>query len=478
MNCRRGSARVIVCLAAACLWVPPLFAQQEQGEKPKPAAREIPPLLDSNSDQNDKDQETQAMRPDNGPMTGVQNLTLGTPEVRHSYWVPGIGYSNIVRSNSVNSAATSAWNTTSFVTGNLSLLEAWSHSLLSVNFSGGGFTSTDPIQGNGQYHQLASAFEIEQRRWQMLVVEQFSYLPQSAYGFGGTSALATPGIMGTLAVPLPGLQSLYIPGQSVLTTNGPRYSNASAVQLTYAVSPRGSMTVAGVYGVLRFVDAGNVNSDTEILNAGYNYLISRKDTIGVVYVFSAYRFPGAPQALGDHVVQLAYGRKISGKLALRLAGGPEITMFRVPINNSSRRVSGSGRGALIYALPRGGVDLSYTHGVGGGSGVFTGSDLDQINADWSRQLSRVWKGRVNLGYAKNRQILSASGLAPLKYDTWLTGAGLSRALGRAANFSVAYQAEIQNSSVPICSSPTCGTNYTAHQVFLTIEWQSRPLMLK
>ena len=478
MNCWRGSVRVMVCLAAACLWVTPLIAQQEQGEKPKPAARENPPLFDANSEQRDTDQETQNMRPDNRAMSGVQDLTLGTPEVRHSYWVPGIGYSNAIRSNSLSPSATSAWNTTSFVSGNASLVEAWSHSLLSANFSGGGFTSTDRVQGNGQYHQLATAFEIDQRRWQMLLIDQFSYLPQSAYGFGGASALATPGITGTLAIPLPVLQSSYLPGQSVLTTIGPRYSNASAVQLTYAASARSSITLAGIYGILRFVDAGNVNNDTEILSAGYNYLISRKDTIGLHYLFNAYRFPGNPQALGDHVAHVAYGRRITGKLALRLAGGPEVTLFRIPINNSSRRVSGSGGGALIYGLPKGSVELGYTHAVSGGSGVFTGSDLDEVNATWNRQLSRVWKGSVNFRYARNRQILSASGIAPLSYDTWLAGAGLSRALGRTADFSVAYQSQFENSNVAICGNPTCGTNYTAHQIFLTVGWHTRPLVLR
>lgn len=478
MNHWRRFAQVMVFLTGACLCTTPLVAQQEQGEKPKPAARENPLLFDTGGDKRDTDQETQTMQPDNGPMSGIQNLTLGTPEVRHSYWVPGIEYSNVIRSNSVSPTATSAWNSTSFISGNLSLLEAWSHSLLSANFSGGGFASTDAKQGNGQYHQLKTAFEIDQRRWQMLLVDQFSYLPQSAYGFGGTSSLATPGITGSLSVPLPGIQSSYVPGQSILTTIGPRYSNASAVQLTYAASPRSSITLAGVYGVLRFVDGGNVNNDTEILSAGYNYLISRKDTIGLVYVFNAYHFPGNPQALGDHVGQFAYGRKITGKLALRVAGGPEITLFRIPINNSSRRVSGSGRGALIYALARGSVELSYTHGVSGGSGVFTGSDLDQVNATWNRQLSRVWRGSVDFGYAKNRQILFVSGLAPLSYDTWLAGAGLSRSLGRTADFSVSYQAQIQNSNVAICGNPTCGTNYTAHQIFLTVGWHTRPLVLK
>ena len=49
------------------------------------------------------------------------------------------------------------------------------------------------------------------------------------------------------------------------------------MQLLYGV-PRGSITLAGVYGTLHFVDSGNLhNSDTEILNAGYSYALTRKD---------------------------------------------------------------------------------------------------------------------------------------------------------------------------------------------------------
>jgi len=228
----------------------------------------------------------------------------------------------------------------------------------------------------------------------------------------------------------------------------------------------------------RFIDSGNVNSDSEILNAGYNYAITRKDTIGLVYLFSAYRYPGNPQAIGDHVGQFVYGRKITGRLALRLAVGPEVTTFRVPIGGSTQKIGGAGNAALTYAFARSGVRLSYIHGVSEGSGVFTGSNIDEAIATWSRQLTRAWNGSLSFGYAKNRQILSVSGLASPSYNTWLAGAGLSRALGRAADFSVAYEAQIQNSNVAICSTPNCGTNYTTHQVFLTFKWHTRPLVLK
>ncbi len=468
----------IVWMLTACLCSLPAAAQQEGEDKPKPAAREYPPLFDPNGNQEDSDQGAQTMQPDNWPVSGVQNPTLGTPAMRHSYWVPGIQYSNTAGSNSSNPGTNTGWNSTSFVTGNVSLLEAWSHSLLSANYSGGGYFSTDKVQGNGNFHQLAAAFEIDQRRWQVFFDDQFSYLPLSSFGFGGTSGLASPGITGSLGAPQPGLQNAFVPGQSILTATGPRLSNVSAVQLTYELSARGSFTIAGVHGLLRFTNSGNLDNNTETLNAGYNYAVTRNDTLGLSYRFSAYHYPADPQALGDHVIQVVYGKKITGRLALKLMGGPEVTRFRVPVNGSRQNVSGSGTASLIYAFRQSNVTLNYTHGVSSGSGVFSGANTDQINATWGRPLTRVWYSNMNLGYARNRQILGGTGVPSTSFGTWLAGAGLSRPLGRSANLSGGYQAQIQDSSIGICTGPNCGSNRVVHQIFLSLQWHARPVVLR
>jgi hypothetical protein len=467
----------IVLLAVVSVCTGPLLAQQES-EKPKPAAREYPPLLSKGEDQQTADQTPDTTQPDNLPLSGVQSPTLGTPEIRHSYWVPGILYSNNSRNGSLNPSASSGWNTTNYMRGDLSLLEAWSHTILSANYSGGGFYSTDSTLGSGQYHELATAFEINQRRWQALFVDEFSHLPQSEFGFGGPSALGFPGITGSLSVPLPGLQSVLAPGQTILTVVGPRSSNASAAQLTYKLSPRGSFTVAGVHGLLRFANSANINSDTAILNVGYNYALTLKDTVGLVSRFSAYHFPGNPQALGDHVVQFLYGRKITGRLALQLAGGPDVTTFRVPVNSSTHRVSGATMGSLIYAFPRSSINVSYSHGVSNGSGLLSGATTDLINGGWSRQLTRMWGANINVSYANNRQILAISGFTSPRFNTWNVGAGVGRPLGRTANFSLGYQAQIQTANVALCNRLNCGNNATVHQIFTTLQWHARPLVLR
>src|SRR5260370_36908255 len=119
-----------------------------------------------------------------------------------------------------------------------------------------------------------------------------------------------------------------------------------------------------------------------------------KDSVGVVYRVTAYQYSGNPQRINDHVVNVAYGRKVTGRLALQLFGGPDITTFQVPIGNVTKRVSASGGATLIYAMSRSGLSLTYNRGVSNGSGVLVGSSIDQISGSMTRGLGRVWRGRT------------------------------------------------------------------------------------
>ena len=451
----------------------PSVAQDQNLEVPKPALQ-YSPLFGPSDVQQDGDALTQAIQPDSLPLSGVQNPTVGRPASRHSYWVPAIQYGNASRSASIYGAK-SGWTTTNFVSTNVSLLESWNHSTLTANYSGGGYFSTDPVQGGqGDFQQLAANYQFDGKRWQALLVDQFSYLPQSSFGFGGGigGGLSTPGVSGSLAVPVSTLGASYIPGQTNLSALGPQYNNSSAAQFTYKISGRGSLTAAGVYGILRFVNPGNINSDMETGVLGYDYAVSRKDTLGLNYRFGAFRFPGQPQALDDQAVQLQYGRKVTGRMALKLAGGPDLITLRIPVGNVRRAVSGSGSVSLTYAFAKtGGVELHYLHGVTGGSGVFQGANSDQVGAGLSKQLTRVWNGGVSFGYSRNGQIIGSS--STTNWDNWFGDATLSRQIGRQTFFSLGYQAQIQaGNTVPGNASNT------VHQIYLSFQWLIRPFVLR
>jgi len=468
-----GTASVAALFLSASL-----ISAQEDNSRPKPAAREYSPLIeglggqDSNGDQGS----TSNLNPDTRPLTGVENPTLGTSGIRHSYWLPGFQYADTVRSSALNQATSLGWNTTSIVTGNFSLLEAWSRAQLAVNYSGGASFSSDSAQGNSQFQQLGLVETFDWGRWQLHFLDQFSYLPETQFGFGAGTALSIPGISGPLAPPLPGLQNSYVPNQSIFTTFGPRYSNSFATQAAYTVSRRGSITAAGTYGILRFIEAGNIESNNANFTVGYNYVLTSADTLGVQYRFSGYRYIGDPQAIADQGVQFMYGRKITGRIALRLYGGPDVTTLRVPVNNSTTRISGSGGANLTYALNRGNMALTYDHGISGGSGVFAGANTNQLQFSLGRQLSREWAASLNVGYSRNGSVVSAP--STQVYNSWSIGGGLSRPFGRNANFTIGYTAQIQASNQAVCAAGICSTNFTSQQITLGLQWHTRPFVLR
>ena len=465
-------------LAGALLAEVPVLRAQDQpiDAPPKPAAEAYPPL-GGETDQ-DASQQKDILQPDNRPLTGLQQTTVGAPFERHSYWIPGIFYHNLIQSNGLLlQGSGNGWVSRSFVGGNLSLLQNWGRSQLGLNYSGGGDFSSDAGARDGFFHQLGAAQTFNWQRWQLTILDQFSYLPTSQFGFGGGTDLSIPGVGGSLAPGLPGLQPGLSSGQTLFTSTGPQYNNSFATQANYMLTRRSSITIGGVYGILRFTEPGSVESDTALLNAGYNYQITRADTVGVVYRFAAYHFLGNPQAIGDHVAQIAYGRKITGRLALQLFGGVDIPSFRVTVGPRRQQVNGSGSASLNYAFARGSVSLGYSHGTTGGSGVFAGATTDGIQTSAARQLTRVWSGNARFGFARNRDLGTLSSTPGRTYNAFYGGAGASRPIGRNANFSLAYTAYIETSNQSICTGTVCQTNYTTHQIAVGFSWHGRPFVL-
>jgi hypothetical protein len=435
---------------------------------PKPAGYSFPSLGNVQAEVE--------LQPDFSPLTGMQNSTLGLPEIRHSYWVPGLQFSSNTLSNSYGQSSGSNWYANNYFIGNLSFLDAWNRATLAVNYSGGGFISTNSQLGSGFYQQLALAQSFQTARWLIQIVDQFSYIPQSAFGYGGGTNLGIPGVGGSLGTTIAGLGGNYVPNQSVYGV-GASYNNTAALQATYALSRRSSITLAGSYGILSFVEAGNFDSYTAVESIGYNYALSLSDTVGLVYRFSSYQFPGNPQAYGSNVMSVAYGRKVTGRLALRLFIGPEITNYRIPVGTASRATGISTTANLIYSLGRGAFTLGYLHGLSSGSGVLVGSVLDQASGSASRSLTRVWTGSLNFGYSRNNPVGGTATSSYPTYDNWFLGGGVSRPIGRNFNFAVAYTATIGNYSGTGCTGASCNTSKTYNTVTVNFQWRLRPFVL-
>jgi hypothetical protein len=477
---------VFLALGAAAFstgaWAQDPQQPQDQAppERPKPAARGIPPLNDPNATVENTDDQNTKWKPDDSPVTGLQTPTLGSPELAHSYWVPGLEFGSTIQSSPFGQSAntSSGWFADNYVGADLSISKIWNRSQLGLNYSGGGYFPTDSsVESNGSYQQLSFVQNIILNRWQIQFFDNFSYLPQSQFGFAGGTGLALPGIGGSLGPVVPGLGVNVTPNQSIYSAFGPRDSNSFASQITYLLSRRGSITVGGSYGLLHFTQSGNVDNDMIMGSVGYNYALSKGDSIGIVYRFSGFHFSGEPQALGNHVANFVYSKKIVQRLALTLSGGPQITTFRVPIGNSSNTISASGGVTLTYAVPHGGVNLSYYHGLTGGSGVLLGSNSDVVTVTLTRQLTREWSGNVNFGYSRNDSLSGVTGILGGTYNDWFAGAGISRPFGRNINFSLAYTARYDGLNQSGCTGTGCNSSFTQNMISLSLQWHTRPFVL-
>jgi hypothetical protein len=476
MKCYKTFLIAVAALGQMFVDSPRAFAQEDNPAPPKPAAHALPALTDGNQQDENVNQDPNALQPDNRPLTGIQTPTLGSQQFRHSYWVPGFQYGNQIQSRTLAPGnSPQGWSSTNYLAGNLSVLSTWSRAQLALNYSGGGFLSTDEALGNGNYQALGIIQAFNWGRWQLQFLDQFSYIPEALFGFGGAIRLGVPGINGSLAPALPGLSANLVPSQSILSSTGTRYSNTSAVEATYALTPRASITMAGSYGFLRFVQPGNFDSAETVANIGYDYLLTRKDTLGVFYRFTGFHYDGTPQAIGNQIVNFAYGRKITGRLALQLSGGPGIASYRVPINGNTNQVLPYVSASLTYGVRGGQLSLGYTHGVSGGSGTLVGANTDQLMFSANQLIGRSWTFLGSLDYARNRSLAKNPTSDSQSIGSWVVTAGLARQFGPKLSLTFGYTALIQTSN-QACIAP-CNTNFTQNQISLGFQWNTRPFVI-
>ena len=464
----------LVTLACGVRAQEPQEPQPPQESTPRPAGRGIPGVDDSVQNPEGNNQ----WSPDTTPVTGLENPTLGTPEMRHSYWVPGVEYATMLQSQPLGGNSGTSWYANTFVGGDLSLLKAWTRSQLAINYSGGGFFSGGGGQGDGSYQQMSLSESMTYNRWQFQIFDSLSYLPESGFGFLGGSAVGTPGVGGSLGAGVPGLGGGVLPNQSIYNANGPRVSNALGVQATYQLSRRGSITVGGTWAVLRFTQAGNVDNDMELGSIGYNYALNKTDSLGVFYRFQGFHFTGQPEAIGSQNVSFAYSKKITQRFALSAYGGPQYTHYRVPLAGSQGGSWNASLGASVsYATERSSVSASYFYGSSGGGGVLVGSLSNSVIGTVSRKLTRVWGGNINVGYSRNTPLQPGTSNVLPTFDDYFVGGGVTRPIGRTVNFALNYTAYIERSSQPGCVGVVCAGNTAQNTVTVSLQWHARPFIL-
>ncbi len=422
---------------------------------------------------------------DTQALSGAQEYTPGSVGAVRSFLLPSLQLNAQGDTNSPSQAGRSKLVSRGIILGNLTLQRVRGQQQLYVSYSGGASYTNDPsipIQ-YGSIHRLNFTQSFMGRRWGLTLSDDLLYLPESAFGYGGFGGLDSHGTalgFGSTLLNHPTLNNQFVPNQTILTGQGRRISNTSVAEVQYRVGTRSLITATGTYGALQFLDSGFINSRSWNLLAGYNYSLTRKDTVAFIYLHNLFQFGGTKLEVLGRGMQLAYGRRVTGRLALKLSAGPLINEVSTPGGGSLTRVFWSTQDSLNYDFRRTTFGVSFRRFTTSGSGLLLGTESNFAEMDLSERLTRTISGTLNFGHAYNKSLLGNIGGAnsASAVESWQGGTVLSRQFGPNASLFLNYYFQWQTTGNPAgCTNIVCGVFVHRHVLGIGINWHAVPIKI-
>lgn len=366
-------------------------------------------------------------------------------------------------------------SSTSMASGGLKFNRTWDRYHFTANYIGGETFTRGYQFLNTPFHDLTVMQDISWARWHLLLRDDFIASPGASFtgtGMGG------PGLIGQLPTTsvssLGGIGQGIVPGETIQTGNAMRYQNSAVGQVEYSFSRRSAFTVSGSYGLLQFSTAGYFSSHMLNAQAGYDYMIDPTDSIALIANYGKVDYSGTSNSITTYTAALAYGKKITGRWAFQVEAGP--AQIHNAFGASSYQIwYASVNSALTYQGRRAGYSLSYTRGIGAGSGVVQGAKSNTLTLAAHYQFSRYWTGSVRGGYAISNS-LPVAGSPSVRFDNWFAGANIGRQLWSHALIDFSYGIQRQNGPTvcPLNVVGGCGVNGLQQTFGLTVNWHLRP----
>jgi hypothetical protein len=467
--------------------------------------------------------DTTTQMSENPPLSGLDQPTFEPGFGTRSYLAPRVELSEAIDSNGLGNFSSSSVTESTRALGSLELQKLWKLHPLDVDYIGG----IDWYNGaSGRVHQVHSLAATQRFLWrtgQLALRDSFSYLPEGAFGFGsfGGAGAFGGGGLGGAGGGLGGGTGTGIFSNGSYGSIGTQVTNMAIADVTQYLSPRSAVVLTGGFGVTDFLNKPPIsscassancffNSQETIGEAGYNYQISRKDQIAVVYVYEELHFPAASAgSLNVNLWQLQYGHRISGKLDFLIGGGPEWIhrsqpeeeLLGVPTglpcvgpspgptapltcrDVKSTFVTGSAQASLQYHMSaRTSLLLSYLRYVSTGSGFFGGAKTDTGRFAVNHTLGRQWYMSLDTGFSRNSRLLGATSVSAggaANYDFWYFGGAAHRQLGHhfAVFGSYQYNAFAFGSGGCSASASSCGASYGRNILLFGVKWTPQPIRL-
>lgn len=418
--------------------------------------------------------------PDRNTLAGEAPFTIGSLQHNRNIFDPSVSFSQLAQSYPQIGGGTQV-GAVSLINGILNFDRTWSGYHLTLIYVGGeSFNyaySLNSSETHSTLQSLTFAQEATWGRWHLLFRNDFMLSPGAAFtaqGFGGPGLVAQYSSL--FGSPLTTLGQSFVPSETINTSIAQRYRNAVLGQAEYSLSRRSIFTVAGSYGLLHFDAPGFFSSNMVNAQAGYDYLLDPWNSMAILGSYGKIKFTGTTSTTTDYGGALAYGRKITGRMAFQAAAGPEEVESRGSVLGNFRLLYVTANSSLRYDRRRGGVSVTFTRGLTPGSGVFEGALGDTVSGSANYHFNRLWSASFTGGYALNDSLTPTS-TGRVSFHTWIFGASAGRQLGTHAQLNLIYGASDQKTPAS-CSIQTCGVPGLQQTAGLTINWHLRPIRME
>jgi hypothetical protein len=429
--------------------------------------------------------------PQNAPLSGLDPPSLGPLFPTHSFFIPGVHVSEALDTNAGQTSGDSAVTGVTRALGSLMLQKIGGRYVTALDYVGGVAFYTGFSPSVTQIQQFDAEQKILWRTGALTLRDRFSYLPEGSFGFGvygesGAYNLGLGGIGyvgGTLGQGLGGLFGL---GEFASLSQSPRIDNLSVVDVVQSLSARSTITMAGGYEIVHFTDntANFIDSNQITAQFGYNYQLTRRSQLSVIYGFQDFQYPNIPGSSFDtQVVNVMYGYRISGRMDFLVGAGPQFTSINnsVAFGGSSNQVTLSARAALRYRFPRTLIGIYFDRYDSAGSGYFAGAVTNDVRFSVSRPITRLWSATADIGYAHSSALQpTLSGPLPPATNTFqyvYAGAAVHRPLGRHFALFFSYQFDDIWFNGSNCTVGTLCGSAPRNVAAVGLDWHPRPMRL-
>ncbi len=425
------------------------------------------------------------LNPDNPPISSLDEPGLDMRSGSRSFVSYGLSASESADSNANNSLGKQGYSSTTHLLGALDLQRFYAKTDIFAEYVGGGAFYSNATRDTSQLHALGLLGVTRWRTGRLTLRDSFSYLPDGNFSigaFGGVPGLGIATGQGGSGLAGGGLPGSHFFGNGDFGSVGltPRISNSAFADVVQSLTPRSAVTVAVGFANAHFFDDTQtlINSDRLSMQAGYSYLLGRRDQIGFVYGCQQFRFPqDAGGQIDAQIGSVRWSHSISGKMTFIGAIGPQRLTIEIPFAPNVTRWSANGRAVVRYKFTKTSVAATYEKFTSEGSGFFAGANTQIARVGVTRPLARTWEAYLDLGYSHNTRIQGKgdTGFPGNTFDHGFARFLLRKHLGREFSAFGGYRFNDLSFDSSFCINGNSCSHISQRNLFTVgVEWHPRP----